>query len=80
MTERPFLPNKAVSIKFCLVIGVCSWGLAIVELIFPRATAPTGRWSWLIAPIYETLGAFGLAILWFIVGLILVAPSLKKDH
>ena len=62
-----------------LVLGIVAFVMVVVELAAPRATAPTGRWGWLTAPIFEMLGSFGLAIVWAIVGLILVAASAKRD-
>lgn len=78
MSERPFFPDKADSKKFCLAIGIGAWALAIVDLVSPPPTAPTGRWSWLIRPIYELFGAYGLAVLYFVAGCILVGISLKR--
>jgi len=78
MTERATLLSKDDSRRFCLVIGICSLALAIVEFVSPRTLAPTGRWSWLTAPIYESLGAYGLAILWVALGAFLVLISMKR--
>jgi hypothetical protein len=77
--DGSFLPNKTNSKKFCLALGVGAWAMALIELISPHAPTPTGRWAWLRSPIYENFGAYGLAVLWVVVGLILIAPSLKRD-
>jgi len=62
MPQRPFYPSKEDARKFCLVMGFVFFALVAVELLAPRATAPTGRWSWIAAPIYEAFGSFGLAV------------------
>jgi hypothetical protein len=79
MSERRFLPIKSDARRFVLAIGIVAFVMVVVELASPRATAPTGRWSWLTAPIFEAFGSFGLAIVWAIVGLILVTVSAKRD-
>jgi hypothetical protein len=78
MTERPFLPSKEDSRRFCVAIGIVGWVLAIIEFVSPRTVTPTGRWSWLTAPIYEAFGAYGLAILWALGGAFLVLVSMKR--
>jgi len=79
VAPRSFYPSKADARRFCLVIGICCFALVVVELAAPRATAPTGRWSWLTAPIFEAFGSFGLAVVWAVLGLILIAAYAKRD-
>ncbi len=79
VTQRSFLPSKQGSTQLLLALGIGTWGLALVELISPRIAAPTGRWSWLIAPVFNTFGAFGLAILWVVLGAFLILVSMGKD-
>ena len=79
MAERPFLPDKHEARKFCLAIGIGVLALAVVEVVSPRTVAPTGRWSWLTAPIYENFGTYGMAIWWVVVGLVLIGASFQRD-
>ena len=78
MTQRSFYLSKEDARRFCLVMGIVFFALVVVELAAPRATAPTGRWSWLIAPVFEVFGPFGLAVVWAILGLLLIAVSAKR--
>jgi len=78
MAQRPFYPNKDDARRFCLVMGFVFFALVVVELAAPRATAPTGRWSWVTAPVFEAFGSFGLAVVWAVLGLFLIAVSAKR--
>ena len=80
MNKRPYLLDKADAQKAVLAVGIGTWALALVEFISPHVGPPTGRWSWLIAPIYESFGSHGLAALWFVVGCFLIIVSQKKDE
>jgi hypothetical protein len=79
MNKRPLLLDKADARKFVLAVGVGTWAMALVEFISPRPESPTGRWSWLTAPIYDSFGAHGLAALWFAIGCFMIIISQKKD-
>jgi hypothetical protein len=79
MNEPSFRPRKDDARRFCLVMGIIFLALVVVELAAPRTTAPSGRWGWLAAPIFDAFGPFGLAIVWAVLGLFLIAVSAKRD-
>ena len=79
IVQRSFLPSKENPRKFCFVMAIVFFALVVVELSAPRATAPTGRWSWLTGPIFDAFGSFGLAVVWAVLGLFLVAVSANRD-
>jgi hypothetical protein len=79
MAQRSFMPSKEDARRFGFVMAIVAFSLVVVELAAPRATAPTGRWSWLTAAIFDTFGSIGLAVVWAVLGLVLIAASAKRD-
>ena len=53
-------------------IGVCGCVLGLVELINPPTTRPTGRWSLIFGPLFDSFGPSGPAMTWFAVGVALI--------
>jgi hypothetical protein len=77
MNDQSFLLSKADAKKAGLAIGIGSLVMAITEIADPPVVAPTGRWSWLTAPIFEAFGPYGLCALWVVIGVFLIAVSLR---
>jgi len=72
--------SKADSRKFCIAIGIGAFTLALVEFLNPTTQPPTGRWSWMLAPIFNNFGSLGLSIYWVIVGILLILLVLNKSE
>lgn len=71
--------DKSDAKKACIAFSIGAWATALVELIHPTLTAPTGRWSWLTGSIFNAAGSFGLVVLWGIVGSFLFLTGYKKN-
>ena len=78
MANRPFMPSKADAPRLCLALGFVAFVMAVLQLSYAQTSAPTGRWSWLIRPIYEVFGSVGLAAFFTILGLFLLIIGLRK--
>jgi len=78
ITDGIFLTPRAAK-RLALGAGLIAFVMALLQVIAPRVPDASGRWSWLIRPIYDNFGNFGLGVLWLLVGLVLVAPSLWRS-
>lgn len=78
MGARTFLPSKEDARKFVIVIGLVAWVMAIVEVVVPRVSAPTGRWSWITGTVFNAFGPYGMAVLWAVVGAALLGAAFRR--
>jgi uncharacterized membrane protein len=62
------------NIGFALV----AFTMAIVEYFDKTTTRPTGRWSILFGPIYDSFGSLGISIWYVLVGLLLALIAFFK--
>ena len=49
-----------------IATGVSFAGLSMAayEVFFPTKTMPTGKWSFMLGPIWEAWGSAGLSVYW----------------
>ena len=79
MANRPFMPSKADARRLCLALGIVGLVMSVLQLSYPQTSAPTGRWSWLIGPIYGFFGSFGIAAFFAALGLFLLIIGLRQQ-
>lgn len=53
-------------------IGMCCLVLGITQVAYPSASRPTGRWSFVLGPLFDAFGLIGPAMLPIIFGISLV--------
>ncbi len=53
-------------------IGLVFFMLGIVQFIDEENSKPTGKWSFILIPIWESFGDRGIAFLWIIVGVMFI--------
>jgi hypothetical protein len=78
MTDDPLVLSKADAKRLCLVFGIVSLAVALVNYLGPISEQFTGRWGWLLAPIHQTFGPSGIAAFFAIIGIVLIAIALRK--
>lgn len=71
--------DKSDAKKACIAFAIGAWAMALVELLYPTITAPTGKWSWLTGSIFNEVGSLGLVVLWVVVGGFLFLTGFEKD-
>ena len=53
-------------------IGACSLVLGLVKMLEPSSGRPTGRWSLIFGPLFDTFGPSGPAVASILVGAALI--------
>jgi hypothetical protein len=79
VANRPFTPSKADARRFCLALGIGALVMALLQLLYPRTNAPSGRWSWVTGPLYDVFGSHGLAAFFAVLGVFLLSIGLSKQ-
>ena len=70
----PLLPSGRERRIFFAAGALCFYALAYASTAAPKHAA--GRWAWLISWFYDTLGPFGPAVLFAIIGTLFVAAAM----
>ena len=71
--KTPFTPKEKAAAW--LGIGGCFIALGVMEWINPSRPPFAGRWSWLTSATYNTFGIHGQAVLYGVIGALLVVAG-----